>query len=97
MAILTPSAENDFWDIKIRKITSKMGFLWLKLIYATFLFSKFLNCSAGTCLKVFLCPLKAKKDFYSLKIKKFSLKTIFFGSILQYKRDNFYPFYPFSN
>ena len=36
MAILTPSAENDFWDIKICKITSKMGFLWLKLIYATF-------------------------------------------------------------
>ena len=36
MAILTPSAENDFWDIKICKITSKMAFLWLKLIYATF-------------------------------------------------------------
>ena len=43
MAILTPSAENDFWDIKICKITSKMAFLWLKLIYATFFFSKFLN------------------------------------------------------
>ena len=28
-------------------------------------------------MKVFLCPLKAKKDFYSLKIKKLSLKTIF--------------------